>query len=333
MIPLRSAHIVQADPGSVERVLWSTEIWSRSWAGSRLALAVRADESNRAFRADESNAQPNTAAVDRSDRLAVGDTLTLTGRRRSTGQSRRGPGRPHDLGSFRIDGPTGDARRDGAGADGPILVGIAGALRGWRIRTSVAVTGGGCLVTVEATNPGRRWRPGLRSRVLRFQHLFLGLVALLSRADPEPPVVVVAGVIIEQGRVLAARRRYPPELAGLWECPGGKVEPGESEPAALARELQEEIGVQVTVGDRFGPTIRISPTLVLHAYLARITAGRPAPLDHDAVAWVSAEEFQNVEWLPGDAPLMEAVHRLIESSIGTNGTADAAAGLSTPPFG
>ena len=132
--------------------------------------------------------------------------------------------------------------------------------------------------------------------------------------------MVVAGVIVEQGRVLAARRRYPPELAGFWECPGGKVEPGESEREALARELLEEIAVQVDVCDRVGPDIRISPSLVLHAYLARIIAGRPVALDHDAIAWISTEELHSVNWLPGDRPLMEAVYELMTAQTGMNGT-------------
>ena len=132
--------------------------------------------------------------------------------------------------------------------------------------------------------------------------------------------MVVAGVIVEDGRVLAARRRYPPELAGFWECPGGKVEPGESEQQALARELLEEIAVQVEVGPRVGPDIRISPALVLHAYVARITAGRPIALDHDDIAWISTVELPNVNWLPGDLPLMEAVQELMIAQTGMNGT-------------
>ncbi len=74
------------------------------------------------------------------------------------------------------------------------------------------------------------------------------------------------------------------------------------------------------VGDRVGPDIRISPSLVLHAYLARIIAGRPVALDHDAIAWISTEELHSVNWLPGDLPLMEAVHELMTAQTGMNGT-------------
>ncbi|MET0865989.1 MAG: NUDIX domain-containing protein, partial [Nakamurella sp.] len=76
--------------------------------------------------------------------------------------------------------------------------------------------------------------------------MLLGIVRLAA-AEIQ---VVVAGAIIEDGRVLAARRTHPPELAGKWERPGGKVRPGESEAAALTRELAEELAVDVVVGDR-----------------------------------------------------------------------------------
>ena len=68
--------------------------------------------------------------------------------------------------------------------------------------------------------------------------------------------IVVAGALISGAALLVAQRERPPELAGLWELPGGKVAAGESDEAALARELQEELGVEVTVGRlrrRFGP--------------------------------------------------------------------------------
>ncbi|MCL2732926.1 MAG: NUDIX domain-containing protein, partial [Actinomycetia bacterium] len=59
------------------------------------------------------------------------------------------------------------------------------------------------------------------------------------------PRVVVGGAVLDRGRLLAARRTAPPELAGQWELPGGKVEPGERDEDALVRELREELGVTV----------------------------------------------------------------------------------------
>ena len=67
-----------------------------------------------------------------------------------------------------------------------------------------------------------------------------------------PNQIVVAGAVISGSAVLVAQRRRPPELAGRWELPGGKVAAGETEPVALARELAEELGIEVAVGQRLG---------------------------------------------------------------------------------
>jgi 8-oxo-dGTP diphosphatase len=67
-----------------------------------------------------------------------------------------------------------------------------------------------------------------------------------------PNQIVVAGALIAGSALLVAQRGRPPELAGLWELPGGKVAPGESDAAGLARELHEELGVEVAVGGRGG---------------------------------------------------------------------------------
>jgi 8-oxo-dGTP diphosphatase len=73
--------------------------------------------------------------------------------------------------------------------------------------------------------------------------------------------IVVAGAIIAERKVLVAQRIRPPELAGRWELPGGKVAAGESEPEALARELAEELGVEVEVGERLGDDVELSASM------------------------------------------------------------------------
>ena len=112
--------------------------------------------------------------------------------------------------------------------------------------------------------------------------------------------VVVAGALISEGRVLLAQRQRPPELAGLWELPGGKVAPGETEPAALVRELREELGVDVLVGDRLGGDVVIGADVILRAYLVRLTGGTPHPHDHRALRWADAADLAEVEWVPAD---------------------------------
>lgn len=78
-----------------------------------------------------------------------------------------------------------------------------------------------------------------------------------------PTQIVVAGAVFRGASVLVAQRLRPPELAGRWELPGGKVAAGESESAALARELAEELGIDVTVGGRLGDDVHLTDTTVL----------------------------------------------------------------------
>ncbi|MHA7648313.1 (deoxy)nucleoside triphosphate pyrophosphohydrolase [Mycobacterium sp. ML4] len=115
-----------------------------------------------------------------------------------------------------------------------------------------------------------------------------------------PTQIVVAGAIIRNGTVLLAQRLRPPELAGRWELPGGKVGHGETELGALARELAEELGVDVTVGDRLGDDVVLSETTLLRAYCVGLSEGEPHPRDHQALRWVSAGELAEVDWVPAD---------------------------------
>jgi 8-oxo-dGTP diphosphatase len=117
-------------------------------------------------------------------------------------------------------------------------------------------------------------------------------------------VQVVGAALVRDARVLAARRTSPERLAGLWEVPGGKVEPGETDEQALLRELEEELGVTVVVGERIGPELDLGGTAVMRVYLATLGAGEPVGHEHDALRWLSADELDEVPWIPADAPVL-----------------------------
>ncbi len=121
------------------------------------------------------------------------------------------------------------------------------------------------------------------------------------------PLIIVGAAIVVDGRVLGCERAEPPEVAGRWEFPGGKVEPGETDEAALVRECQEELGVGITLGDRIGADIPLAHgRAVLRVWLAELVDGepQPQPLEHSALRWLAPDELDSVPWLPADAPIV-----------------------------
>ncbi|WKG02112.1 (deoxy)nucleoside triphosphate pyrophosphohydrolase [Mycolicibacterium sp. HK-90] len=112
--------------------------------------------------------------------------------------------------------------------------------------------------------------------------------------------IVVAGALFSADRLLVAQRQRPPELAGLWELPGGKVAADEGDADALVRELREELGVEVTVGARLGADVALNSGMILRAYRVTLTAGSPQPHDHRALRWVNVDELDDLPWVPAD---------------------------------
>ncbi|MFC7850233.1 (deoxy)nucleoside triphosphate pyrophosphohydrolase [Arthrobacter sp. NPDC057388] len=130
---------------------------------------------------------------------------------------------------------------------------------------------------------------------------------------------VVGGAVLDSlsapTRLLAARRTAPPQFAGMWEFPGGKVEAGESPEGALHRELREELGIDVVLGaelDAPGPAgWPLNDRAVMRVWFAEVADGDPRPLeDHDELRWVSildGDEALRLPWIPADLPIVRAL--------------------------
>jgi 8-oxo-dGTP diphosphatase len=128
-------------------------------------------------------------------------------------------------------------------------------------------------------------------------------------------LIIVGAAIVADGLVLGCERAHPPEAAGRWEFPGGKVEPGEDEVEALVRECEEELGVVVAVGDRVGDDVPLAHGgALLRVGLARVVSGEPRALEHASLRWFTAGDLDSVPWLPADAPIVRALAGLLPAA-------------------
>ncbi|WP_353944516.1 (deoxy)nucleoside triphosphate pyrophosphohydrolase [Streptomyces sp. HUAS MG91] len=131
---------------------------------------------------------------------------------------------------------------------------------------------------------------------------------MTDQIEPAVVVVVAAALYDTDGRLLAARRSAPPSLAGRWELPGGKVEPGETQERALVRELREELGVEASPVARVPGEWPLKPGYVLRVWRCSLDSGVPAPLqDHDELRWLAPADIWSVNWLDQDVPAVKSL--------------------------
>jgi 8-oxo-dGTP diphosphatase len=118
---------------------------------------------------------------------------------------------------------------------------------------------------------------------------------------------VTGAILFEDGKLLIARRPAADRLANKWEFPGGKVEDGETPEACLARELEEELGIEVRVGTFLGESVYHCEhgAVRLLAYRTSWEAGNLEPRVHDQIKWVALEELAEYDFAPADVPFVK----------------------------
>ena len=137
-------------------------------------------------------------------------------------------------------------------------------------------------------------------------------MASLTRALVVKPIDVAAGLVFHRQKLLITQRLEGSHLAGLWEFPGGKCEPGESFESCLVRELHEELAIEVALGQLFEELTHDYPekTVNLKFFLCRLSKGEPQAIGCAAFEWVTRESLAGHNFPPADKRLLA---RLVDS--------------------
>jgi len=122
-------------------------------------------------------------------------------------------------------------------------------------------------------------------------------------------ISVAGAIIVKEGLVLCAQRPFDGSLAGLWEFPGGKIEHGESPEQALKREIREELGCEIAVGQEATTTTYDYgfALISLVTFWSSLLDGTPIRKEHAALTWLPASDLLTLAWAPADVPAVELV--------------------------
>ena len=124
-------------------------------------------------------------------------------------------------------------------------------------------------------------------------------------------IEVVAAILHRDGAYFATQRGYG-EFEGMWEFPGGKIEPGESREVALKREIMEELGVDIAIENLLCTTEYDYPSfhLTMHCYLCSIASGKIELREHKSALWLTSDRLEDVAWLPADKEVIDKLKSL-----------------------
>ncbi|MFM7180169.1 MAG: (deoxy)nucleoside triphosphate pyrophosphohydrolase [Verrucomicrobiales bacterium] len=127
--------------------------------------------------------------------------------------------------------------------------------------------------------------------------------------------VACAIILRADGTAMAARRGPTMRLPGLWEFPGGKLEPGECSAGALMREIEEELRVRIRLLRELPPVDHhyADFSIRLHPWICEIAQGEPEPMEHAEIRWVNAAALPDLDWAAADLPVLEALLELARS--------------------
>lgn len=209
-----------------------------------------------------------------------------------------------------------------ADADALTSVVVAGPVAELNHESTLSDDSGGTLITdsVRWTSPlgwcGRIADAVVVRRLVR--HIIarrINVVRELAESWAGRPVVVGAA-IVREGRILAQQRHYPAADAGRWELPGGRVDPGETEPEAIVRECQEELGVDVRPTGRVGTDVPLDNGMLLRIHTAELRdpQAQPQAVEHRDIRWVGASGLTDLDWLDADRVLIHSLRELLRDT-------------------
>jgi len=135
-----------------------------------------------------------------------------------------------------------------------------------------------------------------------------------STLDPRQVIEVAAGLVFHNGKLLITQRQADAHLGGLWEFPGGKRKPHETFEQCLVRELREELGIEVSVGEMLEQVTHDYPEKTVHLkfFICHLKRGEPQPLGCPTFKWIGPEELEEHDFPAADTRLLAKLHETPE---------------------